>query len=179
MIANSGSSNTAVGASSLSTLTTGNVNTAIGREALSLLTVGSVNIGIGFQAQVPNPSASNQIAIGTANETMYIQGGFNYKVGTPITTTITLSVPLSQFYTVDGSTGYTITLPTPGTTYIGTVVNFRKVGGSSVITFTSSIAIIPYNSPSIPAVGPTLLTAVQYSTTMICNGFTWFQMQTV
>ena len=105
--------------------------------------------------------------------------GSNYKVGTPITGAITLSVPLSQFYTVDGSTSYTITLPTPGTTYIGTVVNFRKVGGSSVITFTSSIAIIPYNSPSIPAVGPTFLTAVQYSTTMICDGTTWYQMQTV
>ena len=179
MIANSGSSNTAVGASSLSTLTTGNVNTAIGRESLSLLTVGSRNIGIGYLAQVPSAAASNQIAIGTSTETMYIQGGFNYKVGTPITGAITLSVPLSQFYTVDGSTAYTVTLPTPGTTHIGTVVNFRKIVGASVITFTSTTAIIPYNSPTIPAGGPTLLTAVQYSTTIICNGTNWFQMQTV
>ena len=174
-----GDLNTAVGYSALLAASSGTKNTAIGGDSLSALTSGNENIGIGYLAQVPSPIGNNQIAIGTANETLYIQGGFNYKVGTPITAAIVLSGVLSQFYTVNATgAGYTITLPTPAA-YIGTVVNFRKVGGSSVITFTSAIAIIPYNSPTIPAVGPTLLTATQYSTTIICDGAFWYQMQTV
>ena len=172
-----GDLNTAVGYSALLAASSGTKNTAIGGDSLSALTSGNENIGIGYLAQVPSPIGNNQIAIGTANETMYIQGGFNYKVGTPITGAISLTGVLSQFYTVDATTGYTITLPAPAA-YIGTVVNFRKIAGILVINFTSSIAVIPYNS-SIPALGGTFLTATQYSTTIICDGAFWYQMQTV
>jgi hypothetical protein len=179
--ATSASSNTAVGTSALQSLTTGFVNTAVGREALSL-TTGTGNIGIGFNAQVPNPASSNQIAIGTSAETMYIQGGFNYRVGNPITGTIILTGVLAQFYTVQNSTGLTITVTVPaaGPTYRGAIINFRRtVAASGNIQFlaASGPAIIPFNAVS--AVGPVFLTTTQMSTTLICNGTTWFQMQTI
>ena len=176
--ATSAGSNTGVGLASLSGLTTGFVNTAIGRESLSL-TTGNRNIGIGFQAEVPSPSGSNQIAIGTASETMYIQGGFNYKVGTPITGAITLTGVLSQFYTLTSAAPYTITIPAAGSTYTGAVINFRRVSGSAQIQFLSAsgTAIVPYNAPT--ASGPVFLTTTQMSTTFICDGITWYQMQTV
>jgi hypothetical protein len=117
---------------------------------------------------------------------MYIQGGFNYRVGTPITGAISLTGVLSQFYTLTSTATYIITIPNPASTYAGAVINFRRVGtGTSQIQFFSTPAIVPYNSGT--ATGPVFLTTVttiagttiQMSTTFICDGTTWYQMQTV
>jgi photosystem II stability/assembly factor-like uncharacterized protein len=89
-----GSKNTAVGSNSLQLLTTGSQNTAVGYNTMPS-TIGGVNntalgcnafttssvfnhsTAIGYNA---NPTASNQVVLGTASETVYILG--NVGIGT-------------------------------------------------------------------------------------------------
>jgi len=88
----SGSSNTGVGSGALSSITTGENNVAVGRNAgtaATAITSGSNNTFIGFETQSnannhSNSTAlgvgaaigkSNQVVLGTANETVVIGGG--------------------------------------------------------------------------------------------------------
>lgn len=180
-----GTNNTAIGHQALYQNISGGYNTAIGNLALSQNISGGYNVGVGYNAQVPDPSNSNQIAIGTSNETMYIQGGFNYNSTISATTIYvsgSLSGHLKQFYTVNDASGaITITLPLPGPQYIGSVINFRRLlSATTTITFNVSgggSLLIIFTAYTI-ATSATLL-QTQMSTTFICDGTYWFQMQTI
>jgi hypothetical protein len=191
----SGLGNTAVGAGALAYNTTGSGNVALGYEALfnvanigndyntalgdnagTTLTTGSNNIMIGRLANVPIPTGSNQIAIGTSAETMYIQGGFNWRVGTQITGTISLAtLPLAQFYPVAmGLATQTITLPDPnGTTLLGATVTFKRLGNTTQfdLATVSGTYFVPINSIGTSAtitVSPTI-----FQVTLVCSGGFW------
>jgi hypothetical protein len=91
---------------------------------------------------------------------------------------------LYEFYTVQNNTGaiYTIIIPSASTTYTGTLIRFRRDGPQSAIsTIQFNVptlpAIIPYNAAA-PSAG-VFLTNTQMSTTFICDGTKWYQMQTV
>lgn len=90
-------------------------------------------------------SASNQVVLGTATETVYVPGILqvqnNYvNSASPnlITTTITLSGVLYRFYSVTSASAYSITLPTAAVGYLGCTVTFRRVGGTITNEVTSS-----------------------------------------
>ena len=68
-----GGGNIAMGAWSLLSNVTGTGNVAIGNCALSDAT-GGQNVGIGFDVQVPNPSGSQQLAIGYADGCNWLTG---------------------------------------------------------------------------------------------------------
>ena len=81
---------------------------------------------------------SNQVVLGTSNETVYIPGTFNinnkfYLSKTlRITSTTTLSFPLYNVYYITPSTSLiTITLPTPTVNYIGAKTTLRIVSGNT------------------------------------------------
>ena len=60
------SNNTAVGYSSLESVTTGNQNTAIGSQSLESNTTGTNNVALGYQAGYSNTTGSDNVAIGVA-----------------------------------------------------------------------------------------------------------------
>jgi len=74
--------NIAVGASSLTSLTTGNTNVAIGLTALASNNSGSRNIGIGSLALNLNTSGNENIGIGTSALTANTIGGQSVAIGT-------------------------------------------------------------------------------------------------
>jgi hypothetical protein len=190
---NGGGNNTAVGCNSLEANTTGGTCVALGYQSLFRNTSGDSNVGLGSSAgsnitttsyntvvgynsyitgsytqstsigAFSQPSASNQIVLGTSTETLFIQGGLNYKVGTNVTSTpTTLSAPLSQFYKINASTATTINLPVPSSTYTGAVVIFRRLVGTSttnVVTFSitgTPTNMISYNSVTATTTSTTL-----------------------
>jgi hypothetical protein len=210
---NGGGNNTAVGYNSLKANTTGGTCVAVGYQSLLRNTTGQSNVGLGSSAgfnitttsfntvvgynsyitgsytqstsigAFSQPSASNQIVLGTSTETLFIQGGLNYKVGTSVTSTpTTLSTPLSQFYTINASAATTIYLPVPSSTYTGAVVIFRRlVGSSTTNAVTFSITGTPTNMISYSAVAASTsstLASGQYSTQFICDGTNWYQTMT-
>lgn len=70
--------NTAVGISSLSTLTTGTYNTAIGEFSGSTLTTGTNVTTVGYNAQPSLPAASNEITLGNVNVERLRIPGLNF-----------------------------------------------------------------------------------------------------
>jgi hypothetical protein len=75
--------NTATGYQALYGLTTGDNNVAYGRQAGDALTTGSGNIAIGTSAQVPTATADNQLSIGnTIYGTGIGTGSANIGIGT-------------------------------------------------------------------------------------------------
>jgi len=164
-------------------LTTGSQNVLIGNIVGTALTTGSNNIVIGHNAQPSSATVSNEIVLGTTAETLKIQGGLFYKTGGVITATFTPTLPLSQFYLINDTSGaITISLPNPtGSVLNGCVVQFRRtLSNASPITFdvTGGPSIIAkydtvsYTSSITMAVG-------QFSTTFIAGANHWFQMQTM
>lgn len=153
-----------------------NRNTLVGDSAGSSAT-GNNNVCIGYNSQVPTAASSNQIAIGTATETMYIRGGFNYRVGTQITASINLSaVVLAQFYTVAmAAASQTITLPNPTTAaYLGAKVIFKRK------TNTTAFNLAAGGTTPFLLIGSITLTAspVTFATTtfqaeLVCDGTNW------
>jgi hypothetical protein len=91
-----GIQNTAVGTNTLQLLTTGSQNTAVGYNAMTSTIGGMFNTALGCNAFTSgaysystsigygsNPSASNQVVLGTASESVYIPG--NMGVNTTVT----------------------------------------------------------------------------------------------
>jgi hypothetical protein len=129
--------------------------------------------------------------IGTASETMYIQGGLNLRVY-PTTIgsgTFTLIDPgmgrttLYQYYLVNASSGdITITIPVPSSAYNGSIITFRRtvnVGSENDlvnITTNPTSYMVAYNGQSvIPTIqmgsdGGTIV----WSATLFCNGSLWY-----
>ena len=173
--------NVAIG-TNVATNVNGNANVIIGNGAGGNLTSGSNNIIIGFNAQPSSAAVGNEIILGTATETLKVQGGFNYRVDAIINSINLSSAVLAQFYVVDNvAVPITITLPAPaagGTTYVGAVVNFKRYilsAGNITFNVDNGGFIIPYNS--IANLSSITLSSTQYSTTFICDGTYWYQMQ--
>jgi hypothetical protein len=128
---------------------------------------------------VPTAASNNQIAIGTASETMYIRGGFNLRVGTQITNSTNgnlSSVVLAQFYTVAmSSTSQTITLPNPTTAeYLGATVTFKRKTNATVFTL-SAAGTTPFLGIGgfAPQVSPISIAATVFQLDLVCDGANW------
>ena len=135
-----GTSNTGVGYQAGSTsLVTGTYNTFVGYNSTSTID-SSYSSCFGYNATI---TASNQIVLGTLNETVYIVGGFNMSIST-VSSTSTLTLPLqSNYFTLNGSTAITIILPTPVS---GSCISIRRginATGSVTVAYSS---IVAYNS---------------------------------
>ena len=72
-------SNTALGHSALSALTTGCYNTALGQDAGGTITTGSFNVAIGIFAQPADPAGSNQLHIG-CYQCYWLRGDSTYNI---------------------------------------------------------------------------------------------------
>jgi hypothetical protein len=152
-------------------------NTFVGDSAGASAT-GNNNICIGYNSQVPTAANSNQIAIGTASERMFIRGGFNWRVGTQITNSTNgnlSAVVLAQFYTVAmASASQTILLPAPNaTTLLGATVTFKRKTNTTVFTITAGAGtpFLPINS--IAAALSISVAATVFQVTLVCDGVNW------
>jgi hypothetical protein len=136
---------------------------------------GSNNICIGANSTVPVLTASNQIAIGTSSDTMYIRGGFNWRVGTLITASITVSAPLAQLYPVAmASSSRIITLPAPNNTnLLGAYVSFKRKTNTTAFTFGSTITSSFISVGSITAVSTISMGTGLFQCNMVCDGSHW------
>ena len=159
-------------------LVASNRNTLLGDSAGSSAT-GNNNICIGYNSQVPTAANSNQIAIGTASETMYVRGGFNWRIGTQITnsTNGNLSTAvLAQFYTVAmTAASQTITLPNPTTAvYLGARITFKRKTNATVFTFTAA-GTTPFLGVGgfAPQASPISIAATVFQVDMVCDGVNW------
>jgi hypothetical protein len=155
-----------------------NDNTFVG-DAAGGTTTGSSNICIGYNSQVPTVANSNQIAIGTVAETMYVRGGFNWRVGAQITSTATgnlATAVLAQFYTVAMSAAaQTIALPNPTTAaYLGARVTFKRKTNTTVFTITSTggAGFVPIGSIALSA-SPISIAATVFQVDLVCDGVNW------
>jgi hypothetical protein len=150
-------------------------NTFIG-DVAGGTTTGSSNICIGYNSQVPTVANSNQIAIGTVAETMYIQGGFNLRVGTAIVATINLSaVVLAQFYAVSmGVAAQTITLPTPSVpAYRGAMVTFKRKVNTTAFTLAAGAGTPFIPIGAVAAAATIAVGAAVFQVTLVCDGVNW------
>lgn len=174
----SGTGNTVMGFGAAGALLTGQSNTIIGLQAGDLIT-GSFNTCIGSGSSVPNAANSNQIAIGTGTETMYIQGGFNYRV-LNITATGGITFPFPQFFTLTLTAAVTLTLPTVSITHRGAVLKFKRNTGAFAVTFTTGGALVFKAFNSVGAFTATAsLPAANFYTDFVCDGSGWYQLTRV
>jgi hypothetical protein len=176
----SGNDNTVVGQSAGSALLTGLRNTIIGASSGTTIT-GSDNICIGSGADVPTAAGNNQIAIGRVNETMFIRGGFNLRVGAQIvdSTTGNLSAAgfvLAQFYTVNpAGAGVVIALPNPtNAAYRGAMVTFKRKQVTTAFTISSGggISFVPIGAVGLVASPISIGTGI-FQVTLVSDGVNW------
>jgi len=171
--------NTTYGYNSGASITTGTNNTVIGISNAATLTTGSNNIVIGNAADVLTAAAANVIAIGTTAETMFIQGGFNYRIGSNISATVTLSAPLAQFYSVAMTAAtQTITLPAPSSASVkGAYVVFKRKTNTTY-SFTigaGANSMMPVNS--ITSAATVTISTATFNCELICDGVYWSVIQ--
>jgi len=171
-----GGGNCIYGFGAAGNLLTGLNNTVIGNSAAATMT-GSSNIVIGATAEVYNVGNSNQITIGTATETMFIRGGFNWRIGTQIIATISLvGTVLAQFYSVAMSAAsQTITLPTPtGVAYRGAVVTFKRKINTTAFNLASggTTPFVLINSIT-PTASPITIAATVFQVDLVSDGDNW------
>ena len=176
----SAAGNSIFGFDSGGALTTGTNNTILGQSAAPTLTTGSNNIVIGNGADILTAAAANVIAIGTSAETMFIQGGFNYRIGANITSTATgtLTAPLAQFYSVAmTAVSQSITLPAPsGANVKGACVTFkRKTNTTAFIITAGASSMMPVNL--IAPANSISIGTTTYNVQLICDGVYWSVVQ--
>jgi hypothetical protein len=141
----SGTNNVCIGHGSGKNITTGVSNTCLGDNTgfASTTTQYSSSTAVGKNAVI---SASNQIALGTATETVSVLGTLTTASATiansqtlvstnaaAITANTTLTFPLFSYYTLAPTAAITITLPTITASNLGTLVVFRRVGGTPTV----------------------------------------------
>jgi len=113
----------------------------------------------------------------TVNGNLTLNGALNLKVGPVITATLTLALPLSQFYSITSAALTTITLPTASATYAGTSIMFKRRTGVLVITINQTggaSVMIPFNSVVVAV--SVSMSATMFHCEMFCDGVNWFQM---
>ena len=130
-----------------------------------------------------NPAAgANQIVLGTANSSLYVQGSLNYHVGATIVgappDVYGLASPLAQFYLIDSTANaFSIRMPSVQSSK-GAVVTFRRTGTSTPhdVTFqqTGSDPIYPDNSTTSGT--SVIFVANKNQTQFICDGDAWYQL---
>ena len=100
---------------------------------------------------------------------------FANSVGTVITATVTLALPLSSIYTITSAAATTVTLPTVSSSYSGASLTFRRTGANiQVITFANTTAATVMLAPgSATAVTTFTMAATIFNLTIICNGTFW------
>jgi len=171
--------NVCVGSSSGSAMiTSANNNTFVGKNAGNIVTTGTNNTCIGADSDPLTATTSNTIAIGTVTETMFIQGGFNYRIGTNITATITLSAPLSQFFSVAmTAAAQVITLPAPSTASVkGAYVVFKRKTNTTAYTIGAGAnSMMPVNS--ITSAATISVGTSTFNIQLICDGIFWSVIQ--
>jgi hypothetical protein len=174
-LSGSGRGNTLIGAGVASGISTGQNNSCYGINSGDNITTGSNNICIGVNATVPTATASNQISIGTTSETMYIRGGFNWRVGTQITANITLTAPLAQFYTVAmAAATQTITLPAPNnTTLLGQTIIFKRKTNTTAFTLAAGAGTPFIPIASIAAAATIAVGTTVFQVMLVCDGTHW------
>lgn len=190
-------SGVAIGNGALAALTTGTGNVAVGTGAAAGVTIGTNNVVIGDSAgawigsncTVLGASATasqargdHQIVLGTAQDSLYIQGGLNLRWGGTITVSRELSHPLAQFYHVTDASGgagaITITLPPVSQQYTGaTVILRRATSNFHPITVTSVSGQLVSDHGLNPSGDVTIL-ANKYQSMFICNDTYWYQIFT-
>ena len=153
-----GYDNVAIGAGALAAAVDANANSNVvigSRAGAALTSSGCVVIGAGAAT---NPAAgANQIVLGTANSSLYVQGSLNYHVGATIVgappDVYGLASPLAQFYLIDSTANaFSIRMPSVQSSN-GAVVTFRRTGAPATrhdVTFqrTGSDPIYPDHSTS-------------------------------
>jgi hypothetical protein len=92
---------------------------------------------------------------------------------------------LAQFYTLAGSTGFTVTLPTPSSTINGTYVVFKRTvfGTNRTVTFTvSPSAAIFYDDNSATAANSVAMVSdgdekkADLNGSFICDSTNWYKI---
>lgn len=171
----SANGNTLVGSGVASAITTGTNNTCIGSNAGDNITTGSSNICIGSFSTVPTATANGQIAIGTPSDTMYIRGGFNWRNGSQITATTSLSIPLPQFVTVNmGAASQTITIPVPNnTTLLGQTIIFKRKGNTTAFTIAAGAGTPFLPITTITPVATLVIGTTVFQVMLVCDGTNW------
>lgn len=150
-------------------------NTFVGFSAGQFCT-GNYNTCIGFDAQVGTASGSNQIAIGSTSDTMYIRGGFNLRVGALITASITLTTPLAQHYPVAMATATRIiTLPSPtgSAAVVGALITFKRRTNTTAFTIAAGAGTPFVNATSITQTATFPFGTGLFQATFVCDGTNW------
>lgn len=157
---------------------TGYGNTCIGRNAGSAITTGFLNTCIGQLSSVPSATGNNQIGIGSTSDTIYIRGGFNFRIGTLITNNITLptaSLPLAQHYPVAMSAAsLTITLPVPtDPIYLGATLTFKRRTNTTAFTLAAGAGTPFLSTSSITGTATFVFGTTLFQATLVCDGVRW------
>lgn len=173
----SASNNTLIGSGTGGALS-GLANTFLGVNSGANVTSGSENICIGNGSVTTAATSSNQISIGRTSETMYIQGGFNYRV-LNITATGNITFPFPQFFTLTLAGAITLTLPTVNIAHRGAVLKFKRNTGAFLVTITTTggtaLVFKAFNSVGAFTANATL-PAANFYTDLICDGSGWYQL---
>ena len=184
-------SNTAIGCQTAQNCTTGNSCTFLGSNSdfINNTTQFTKSTAIGNQALI---TASNQVMVGTSTEDVVMPGTaqvtnqyIHRASGTVLSTTTSLaSGVLYEFYSINTSGAFTVTLPTITASSIGQILNFRRTGGTTTVavSFIGSSSQNVYNSQLVGGVtaqalmasGIYLVTLVSLVTTG--TTYAWYQI---
>jgi hypothetical protein len=130
-----------------------------------------------------NPSSFTLSAtnINATSFTGALTGSVVFPTGS-ITGSFTLTTPLKTYYFINSGSAITITIPNPAITANGTTITFRRSNaGAGIITFLplgGTSVMVPYNNSGTATTSFTL-SASQYTTTIVCQNTSWFQLQTM
>jgi len=177
--------NLVIGNLAADTTCTGNNNLIFGNNAASSIT-GSGNIIIGNAAATGGFTNSDRIVIGLVTQSIFLQGGFNFRLGNTTYGSVitnstngnlnTLGEPLAQFYHVTMSAaGQTITLPNPAIAeFKGQIITFKRRTNTTVFTLTSTggLGFIPIGSVTLSASPHTVANTV-FNVTLMADGVNW------
>jgi hypothetical protein len=128
-------SNMGVGSSSLTSITTGTQNTALGYNTFNALSTGSLNTAVGYNAfnsaattiqstaigYNAQPTASNQVVLGTATENVYIPGTTASQSTTTGALQVVGGVGVGGNVIVGGSIGVKTNTPAYALDVLGTI----------------------------------------------------------
>jgi len=153
-------------------------NIVIGLGAALNMTSGNGNIVIGNNNDPPTASGNNQIVLGRTEQTMFIQGGLSYRVGT-IVSTITLSGTMAQLYTVVmNGAARIINIPNPtDANMIGVRVIFKRKGNTIAysIACAGAVPFILINSIT-PLAGALPIGTTLFQIELMSDGVNWMSI---